>query len=94
MHGNFTELDFSNYNGLYFFNSFAENLYTYGRIDNSIQYSASLYNYYANIFYKILDNKPSGTRLVTYHGSDAEIPADYQLIEASFNQYLKMYIKE
>jgi hypothetical protein len=93
MHGNFTELDFSGYDGLYFFNSFAENLYRFGRIDNSIQYSAGLYNYYANYFYKILDNKTSGTRLVTYHGSDSELPKSYQLIQASFNNHLKMYIK-
>lgn len=93
MHGNFTELDFNNYDGLYFFNSFAENLYTFGRIDNSIQYSASLYNYYANYFYKVLANKANGTRLVTYHGNEAELPSSYQLIDSSFNNYLKMYIK-
>lgn len=93
MHGNFTELDFRGYDGLYFFNSFAENLYRFGRIDNSIQYSAGLYNYYTNYFYKILDNKTSGTRLVTYHGSDSELPKSYQLIQASFNNHLKMYIK-
>lgn len=94
MHGNFTELDFSSYDGLYFFNSFAENLYTFGRIDNSIQYSASLYNYYANYFYKILENKASGTRLVTYHGNENEIPSSYKLKESHFKNQLKMYIKE
>ena len=94
MHGNFTELDFSCYNGLYFFNSFAENLYRFGRIDNSIQYSAGLYNYYANYFYKILEGKASGTRLVTYYGNDAVLPKSYQLIQTTFNNHLKMYIRE
>lgn len=94
MHGNFTELDFSSYDGLYFFNSFAENLYRFGRIDNSIQYSAGLYNYYATYFYKILEGKASGTRLVTYHGDDAELPQSYQLIQETFNTKLKMYIKK
>ncbi|WP_214226198.1 class I SAM-dependent methyltransferase [Pedobacter sp. B4-66] len=94
MHGNFTELDFSRYDGLYFFNSFAENLYSFGRIDNSIQYSAGLYNYYANYLYKILEDKAYGTRLVTYHANDAELPKNYQLIQTTFNDHLKMYIKE
>ena len=93
MHGNFTELDFSGYDGLYFFNSFAENLYRFGRIDNSIQYSAGLYNYYANYLYKILEDKASGTRLVTYHGSDTELPKNYQLVQSTFNDHLKMYVK-
>ncbi|ATP55605.1 methyltransferase [Pedobacter ginsengisoli] len=93
IHGDFTELDYNNYDGIYFFNSFAENLCTFGRIDNSVQYSPSLYNYYANYFYKILENKENGTRLVTYHGNDGDLPSSYQLIDSSFNNYLKMYIK-
>lgn len=92
-HGDFTEINLKDYDGIYFFNSFAENLCSYGRIDNSIQYSPSLYNYYANYLYKILEEKPIGTRLATYHVDENEIPASYRLIESSFDQKLKLLIK-
>ncbi|HWW37985.1 methyltransferase domain-containing protein [Pedobacter sp.] len=92
-HGDFTEINLKDYNGIYFFNSFAENLSSYGRIDNSIQYSPSLYNYYANYLYKILEEKPIGTRLVTYHVDENEIPTSYRLTGSGFDQKLKLLIK-
>jgi SAM-dependent methyltransferase len=92
-HGDFTEINLKDYDGIYFFNSFAENLSSYGRIDNSIQYSPSLYNYYANYLYKILEEKPIGTRLVTYHVDENEIPASYRVTDSGFDQKLKLLIK-
>jgi SAM-dependent methyltransferase len=93
IYGDFTELSLDGYTGIYFYNSFAENLYTFGRIDNTIQHSPSLYNYYANYLYKILEEKPVGTRLTTYHVSENEIPICYNLVETDFDQHLKMWIK-
>jgi hypothetical protein len=93
MHGDFTQLSLNPYTGIYFFNSFAENLYTYGRIDNTIQHSASLYNYYANYLYKVLQEKPGGTRLASYHVSENEIPICYELIATDFKDNLKLWIR-
>ncbi|ATP57786.1 methyltransferase [Pedobacter ginsengisoli] len=92
MHGDFTELNLNPYTGIYFFNSFAENLYTFDRIDNTIQHSASLYNYYTSYLYNILEEKPSGTRLASYHVSENDIPICYELIATDFKNNLKLWI--
>lgn len=93
IHGDFTEINLDSYTGIYFYNSFAENLYSFGRIDNTIEHSPSLYNYYANYLYMLLDGKPAGTRLATYHVSENEIPICYDLIETDFDEHLKLLIK-
>lgn len=94
MQGDFTELSLQSYTGIYYYNSFAENIASFGRIDNTIQHSPSLYDYYTNYLYKQLEEKPSGTRLATYHVSENEIPICYDLIESDFNQDLKLWIKQ
>lgn len=94
MHGDFTELNLSGYTGIYFFNSFAENLQSYGRIDNTIQHSPSLYNYYASYLYQILEQKPAGTRLASYHVSENEIPICYELSKTFFKDNLKLWIRK
>jgi len=93
MHGDFTQLSLNTYTGIYFFNSFAENLYSFGRIDNTIQHSVSLYNYYANYLYKILEEKSSGTKLATYHVDENDIPICYELVASDFQDNLKLWIR-
>lgn len=46
LHGNFTQLDFTQFNHFYFYNSFHENIEGTDKIDYKIQHSLSLYNYY------------------------------------------------
>ena len=46
IHGNFTQLDFRQFDSFYFFNSFYENLSGTEKIDYTIEHSLSLYNYY------------------------------------------------
>ena len=55
IHGNFTQLDFRNYDHFYFFNSFYENLAGRDKIDDSIDYSGELFNYYNRYLYKQLE---------------------------------------
>jgi SAM-dependent methyltransferase len=93
MHGNFTQLDLDEYDHFYFYNAFFENLDDQDRIDHRIDYSSSLYVYYSRYLYKGLVNKPSGTRLVTFHSLEDEIPPGYQLVDASVDFLLKMWIK-
>lgn len=93
IHGNFTRLDFDNYDHFYFYNSFYENLADTEKIDDSIAYSPELYDYYSRYLYSRLDERPAGTRLVTYHSLEAEIPPSYHLVEAQVNDLLKFWIK-
>jgi hypothetical protein len=93
VHSNFTELDFTQYNHFYFFNSFYENLANTEKIDNNITYSDKLYNYYNRCLYKKLEHMPPGTRLVTYHVLDENISPGYHLVEAQLSNLLKFWIK-
>lgn len=93
IHANFTQLDFRDYDHFYFYNAFYENLDGTDKIDDSIDYSAELFHYYNRFLYRLLDQKPPGTRLVTYHSLEDEIPANYHLIESKKNELLKFWIK-
>ena len=93
IHGNFTQLDFRKYDHFYFYNSFYENLVGTDKIDENIDYSPELYNYYNRYLYKNLDQKPAGTRLATFHSLQDEIPPDYHVVGSEINNLLKFWIK-
>ena len=90
---NFTQVDLAAYDHFYFYNAFFENLVTNDRIDYSIEYSDSLYQYYSRFLYRELDRKPAGTRLVTFHSLEDEVPPAYQQVDASADFRLKMWMK-
>ena len=77
----------------YFYNSFYENLSGTEKIDDSIDYSSELFNYYNRYLFRELEKKPAGTRLVTYHSLEDEIPPGYEVVGTAINEYLKMWIK-
>lgn len=91
--GNFTQLDLRNYDHFYFYNAFYENLHSTDKIDNSIDYSQELFNYYNYYLSKQLELKPAGTRLATFHSLEYEIPADYHVVGSAFDDLLKFWIK-
>ncbi|MCW3466741.1 class I SAM-dependent methyltransferase [Chitinophaga nivalis] len=93
IHGNFTQIDLGEYDNFYFYNSFFENLDNNDRIDHQIEYSSSLYVYYSRYLFKALDSRPSGTRLVTFHSSENEVPPSFQVVDTSHDYQLKMWIK-
>ncbi|GGA94633.1 methyltransferase domain-containing protein [Puia dinghuensis] len=90
---NFTQLDFSHYDHFYFYNSFFENLGDADRIDDSIQYSSSLYHYYSNYLRRELGKMPAGTRIVTYCSWQDEIPPSYELVQTDLDGLLKYNVK-
>jgi len=57
INGNFTQIDFRSYHHFYFYNSFYENIVGTDKIDNSIDYSLELFNYYNRYLYKQLEAK-------------------------------------
>lgn len=93
IHGNFTQLNFRDYDHFYFYNSFYENLAGTDKIDESIDYSGELYNYYNRYLYKQLEQKPVGTRLATFHSLEDEIPHGYHVVGSEMNNLLKFWIK-
>jgi len=93
IHRNFTQLNLSEYDHFYFYNSFFENLDGTEKIDNEIVYSNELYNYYSIYLYNQLEKMPIGTRVATYCSWGDEIPPCYQLAETHFSDLLKFWIK-
>jgi len=92
-HGNFTQLNLRHYDHIYFFNSFYENLVGTDKIDDTIQYSPALFNYYNRYLYKQLDQMPAGTRVVTFHSLGEEMPSCYEMVQIEVEDSLKFYIK-
>jgi len=93
IHGNFTQLDFKNFDHFYFYNAFYENLAGTDKIDDSIDYSGELYNYYNRYLFKQLEQKRGGTRLATFHSLEDEIPKSYHEVGSEFDNLLKFWIK-
>lgn len=93
IHKNFTELDTVPYDHFYFYNSFSENIFHYKPIDNLIEASPQLYDSYLDHLYQMLEEKPPGTRLATYHWQQHQIPADYKRVQHITDQELKFWIK-
>ena len=94
IHGNFTEIDFGNYNHFYFYNAFYENVASEEKIDNKIPYSAELYNYYNYYLYKQLEKMPSGTRVATFYGTEDIMPPGYHVGGSEVDDLLKYWVKE
>ena len=93
IYGNFTQLDFRQYDHFYFFNAFYENLACFDKIDDSIEYSGELFNYYNRYLYQQLAQKPAGTRLATFHTLEDEIPANFHVVGSDGDSLLKFWIK-
>lgn len=93
INANFTQLDFRIYDHFYFYNSFYENLKGTDKIDDSIEYSSELFHYYNRYLYKLLEEKPSGTKLAAFHSLEDEMPADYELVNVDAGGFLKFWIK-
>ena len=112
-HGNFTQIEFEAFKGIYFYNSFCENiiikdfqydfndsfnnysdLIDLAHIDDRLELSPSLYHYYSNYLNNALDHMPSGSKLVTYHGVELEVPFSYNMVEEHFEKTLKFWIRK
>lgn len=93
IYANITQINFKEFDHFYFYNSFYENIDPENQIDDTIEISESLYTYYTQYLFKALEERPSGTRLVTFHVSGEEVPLSYKLVDVFYNTLLKMWIK-
>lgn len=90
---NMTQVNFNEFDHFYFYNAFYENIDDEDPIDDSIETSYSLYQYYTQFLHSALEQRPSGTRLVTYHSLEEEVPSSYALMDVFYDTLLKMWIK-
>lgn len=94
MHGNITEVGLHNYDHFYFYNSFYENLVSAGQYQDGIEHSEELYNYYNRYLHRQLEGTPSGTRLVTFHSLEPEVPRDFHVVASDMGGLFKCWVKE
>ena len=93
-HGNFTDLDFKQYDHFYFYNSFYENIAGESHIDESIPYSTEIFEQYNWQLRKLLAGRTSGTRLATYNSTENEIPETYHEVGSEMEGIVKFWMKE
>jgi cyclopropane fatty-acyl-phospholipid synthase-like methyltransferase len=94
IHANFNELDMDQFNHFYFYNSFSENIVHYKPIDNLVQTSAEIYDEYLSQFYELLENRPLGTRIATFHCPDDYIPQAYTRLRHLTGEALGLWVKQ
>jgi SAM-dependent methyltransferase len=92
LHGNVTEITFSEYDAFYVFNPFEENMHGH-RIDSAIPLSPKLFKRYTGYVSDQLGRQPGGTRVVTYMGYGDEIPSCYDCELTLFGNDLKLWRK-
>jgi hypothetical protein len=94
IHGNFTQLDLRKFDHFYFYNAFFENLDGTDKIDDNIDYSGELFNYYNRYLFNQLQQKPKGTRLCTLCSLESEVPPDFLVIHSEMDDLLKFWVKQ
>jgi SAM-dependent methyltransferase len=94
IHGNFLDMDIAGYTGIYFFNSFHENIVLTDSLDEKIERTPELYQIYTAHLIKQLKAMPVGTRLATYWLSIPEIPGCYRLQATQFDGLMKLWVKD
>lgn len=91
---NIMDVDFTNFDAFYLYNPFFENLMFETRLNNEVELRGPLYGYYSAHTEKQLDKTKPGTRLVTYHGNNFEIPGSFKKIKEAEGGILKLWIKK
>ena len=94
INNDFTSLDFKKFDGIYFFNSFHEQLDETCVLDETSKVSLTEYKKYHEDLVMKLNECKSGTRLVTYYTFKNKIPSSYQFIYKNETGLLKFYIKK
>lgn len=94
LHGNITDFEFSDFDAFYIYNPFHENIVQHLRMDDSILLSQDFYSAYVHHTLTQLSKAKAGTRLVTYHGNNYEVPGSYVVVEEHKGGELKFWVKE
>ena len=96
IHGKMEDLDWAEYDGLYFFNPFHEHLTRPSQaVDQSIELSQQLHAFYTRVVYDKLERLAPGVPVATYHGIGAPLPDDFELMcrEPSGSLVLDLWVK-
>lgn len=90
---NILDVDFSEFEAFYFFNSFHENRSPRKRIDDTVEIGTAHYAKYSAYVTRALSFTPPGTRLVTYWTCLWDIPAKFRRVSSEFDGLLDLWEK-
>jgi hypothetical protein len=94
--GEATASSWRGFDGFYFFNTFAENLFDRdGRLDDAVELTESRFVRDVLRTERALREAPLGTAVVTYHGMSGRMPACYELRQATRagSDWLRLWVK-
>jgi SAM-dependent methyltransferase len=94
--GNATDVPWEGYDGFYFYNSFAENLFDVGaRLDGHVELSVARFARDVQRAYAKLRAAKVGTVVATFYGSSGRVPCSYELThrEAAGAGWLRLWTK-
>jgi tRNA A58 N-methylase Trm61 len=91
IHANITTLNFRDYQGLYFFNSYYENIDIYNKIDDAVLSNIGLYEKYTLYTIEQFRNVLPGTRLATYCTPMSMVPKSFQMKDSLFGDRLHLW---
>lgn len=94
--GSFDDVDITDFDGVYFFNPFEENLWGADtQLDHSVELSEARFFADIEASKSMLERARIGTRVVTYHGFGGDMPPSYELVlsEPIRTDKLELWIK-
>jgi predicted RNA methylase len=94
--GDVTNLPWAEFDGLYLFNPFAENVYARDeQFDDTVELSTSKYCADIRRVRAALTAATPGMVMVTYHGTGGPIPGSYELVHAerAHSDWLRVWVK-
>ncbi len=90
---NITDIDFTDFDAFYLYNPFYENIVYKKRMNNEVPLADSFYRNYLDYTVQQLENCKKGSRIVTFHGDNLEVPGSFEIKKISKNGLLKLWIK-
>jgi hypothetical protein len=92
--GDMMDLDWTEFQGIYLFNPFQENITPGIAFDEELTFSQQNFNRYVTSVREKLDTCALGTRVVTYHGFGGAMPDAFERsIVPEISEHLELWVK-
>jgi predicted RNA methylase len=94
-HANLVDVDWTEFNGVYLFNPFQENIPNSYVLDSSVELNPALYRRYVDTTLERLARMERGTRIVTYWGFGGRLPETYARVAREYcgRGWLECWVK-
>jgi predicted RNA methylase len=96
VHSNVEEFSFDGFDGVYLYNPFFEQISaSLQMIDETVERSATTYDYFVSVTVAKLRAMPSPVAVATYHGFGGRLDHDFQFMgdESAGNDVLELWVK-